>query len=437
MIAMSQAKEGFSRSVHAEHTLRWAWSAALVCFIIAAGTGALLRFAMLYGSPWGLALQNIRHGHSHLMYFGWATPALMALIFASLLRATGRAAGGGANVLLTVTFAASLLAYPAFLLFGYQPVQVGNAQLPLSTMASGLNVLVWYAFIFYYWKTTRGVARYMPLRLWDAALAFLFLSSLGAWGLALSAVAGITSPLVASALTHLFLDLFADGWFLLAVLGLAFLALPAAAASRTAQLGENLLVAGLPLTFLLSVPSSALPPAVRALAGLSAVCAATGLLAMLYALFSALSAAPNTAQRWLWRVSFFFLALKGLAFLVMSMPAGAQWSVGMGLRISYLHWLLLGGITVGLLAAARRNWGVQAVAFWRLLLLSIIILLLSLLPLTRLWPSLLSGRWALEAAAWIALGPVLSAILVLFGSRRSKKKTTVAGVKTTVTPSRS
>lgn len=434
---VSQAKHHFSRSIHFEITLYWAWRLALACFIIAASTGALLRFAMLRGSPWGLALQNLRHAHSHLMYFGWATPALMALILASLPRLTDRPSSDRAKGLLAVTFAAALLAYPAFLLFGYRPLQFSGAQLPLSTMAAGLNVLVWYAFIVYYWRMTRGVARYLPIRLWDASLVFLFLSSLGAWGLAFSALMDIGSPLVASALTHLFLGLFADGWFLLALLGLAFLALPKAAASRASQLGENLLVAGLPLTFLLNLPSGALPSAVRALAGLSAVSAAIGLLAILYALVGAVQAAPDTAQRWLWQVSFFFLALKGLAFLVISTPAGAGWSAGMGLRISYLHWLLLGGITVGLVAAARRHWGIQAVTFWRPLLLSIIILLVSLLPLTRLWPSSLRGRWALEAAAWAALGPVPVAIIVLFNSLRRKKNTTISDLKTTVTAPRS
>ncbi len=434
---MFQIKKRLSPVARPTHTLDWAWDVALVCFIIAASTGALLRFSMLYGAPYGLALHNVRHAHSHLMYFGWATPALMALILAALSQMTGRAPGSRAHPLLAATFAAALLAYPAFLLFGYRPAPVGAIQMPLATMAAGLNIVLWYGFIIYYWRFTRGVARYLPIRLWDAALAFLFLSSLGAWGLAFSAAAGIESPLIASALTHLFLDLFADGWFLLAILGLACFALPDTATRRAARTGENLLVAGLPLTFLLSVSSAALPPTVRALVGLSAVIAAFGLFALLYALLRVLRTTPDVSRRWLWGTAIFFLALKALAFLAMSTPAGAQWTISMGLRISYLHWLLLGGITVGLIAAARRQWGPQVVAFWRLFLLTIIILLVSLLPLTRLWPASLSGRWALEAAAWVALGPVLAAVLVFLQSLLSQKKRAVAGVKTTATPTSS
>jgi len=68
----------------------WIWKAALVCFIIAGATGSLMRFGMLYGYPAGLQFVNVRHAHSHLMYFGWVTPALMALIAANLPRVTGR-----------------------------------------------------------------------------------------------------------------------------------------------------------------------------------------------------------------------------------------------------------------------------------------------------------------------------------------------------------
>lgn len=417
---MTRIRERLSLPAHPVAGLQWTWGAALLCFIIAASTGALLRFSMLYGAPWDLALQNLRHAHSHLMYFGWATPALMALILAGLPQMTGRTPGRRAHTLLAATFAAALLAFPAFLLLGYRPAPVGAAQLPLATMAAGLNILVWYAFIFYYWRFTRGVARYLPIRLWDAALAFLFLSSLGAWGLAFSTVAGIDSPLISSAMTHLFLDLFADGWFLLATLGLACLALPQTASSRAARVGENMLVAGLPLTFLLGVSSAALPLAVRALVGLSAVVAAVGLLALLYALVHTLRATTGSSVRWLWGTAIFFLTLKAFAFLALSTPDGARWSLNMGLRISYLHWLLLGGISVGLIAAARRQWGARAVAFWHLLLFTIIILLVSLLPLTRLWPAPLSGRWALEAAAWVALGPALGASLMFLRSRSPK-----------------
>ena len=57
----------------------------------------------------------------------------------------------------------------------------------------------------------------------------------------------------------------------------------------------------------------------------------------------------------------------------------------------------------------------------RWLVVAILILLLSLLPMTGIWPAAWSGSWALQIAALVSLGPVLVvAVMVLrllFGRR--------------------
>ncbi len=84
------ANRSITSGVTMRHLQRWLW-AALGCFILAGSTGALFRFGMaLGGLPFGLDFGNVRDGHSHLMYFGWVTPALMALIATHLSAATGR-----------------------------------------------------------------------------------------------------------------------------------------------------------------------------------------------------------------------------------------------------------------------------------------------------------------------------------------------------------
>lgn len=55
------------------------WTAAVACFVLAAAAGTLFRFGPLVGLPWGLEAGNLRHAHSHLMFFSWVTPAIMAL----------------------------------------------------------------------------------------------------------------------------------------------------------------------------------------------------------------------------------------------------------------------------------------------------------------------------------------------------------------------
>ena len=68
---------------------------------IAAATGVLLRFGLFMGMPgWALNYAAVRHAHSHLMYFGWVTLGLMALIWHFLPHLTGRPAptpGGDAD----------------------------------------------------------------------------------------------------------------------------------------------------------------------------------------------------------------------------------------------------------------------------------------------------------------------------------------------------
>lgn len=393
--------------------LTWAWKLAVASFVLAAGTGAFLRYAMIRGAPWGLHLQDVRHAHSHFMYFGWATPALMTLILSNLARITGRPVGPGARHTLAAIFLLAFLAYVSFLLSGYRPALIAGRPLPLATIAAGLNIIAWYVFVYCYWRQGRGVPRSLPLRLWDAALAFLVFSSLGAWGLAFSTSLNIESPLVSSAMTHLFLDLFADGWFLLALLGLAFIAMGTPAQHVTTRLGENLLVVGLPLTFFLSVPDSLLPLPVRLLAGLGALLAAAGLFLLLTTLLRTRDRLSEPAQMWLWTISLSFLVLKALALLVVAFPPGADWSLRMGLRVSYLHWLLLGGVSLGLIAAARHRWGASLAPGWRFFLLTVILVILSLVPLSGLFPASWKGLWTFQAATWAATGPVLAALWML------------------------
>ncbi len=400
----------------------WCWRVALLLFVVAAATGSWLRFGMLYGLPEGFYLHNLRHAHSHLMYFGWATPAFMALIAASLPQVSGRPQPRRVRAFLTALFILAALAYVAFLLYGYQPVRLGSASLPLATIGAAFNVLAWYVFIIIYRNSTKGAPRYMALRFWDASLVFMILASCGAWGLAIATVLGVSSAVLSLALTHLFLDLFADGWFLLALLGAAALSMPQAANRRFARSGENLLIAGLPLTFLLSLPAGALPITVRIVAGISALAAAAGLVIVLASFARELNTLTDRAQRWLWGAAFFFLSLKAVAFLIVSLPAGAAWSARMGLRLSYLHWLLLGGVSLGLVAAARARWGSRAVALWQPLIVTIIILIASLVPLSWLWPAGLGGRWTLVFAAWATVGPVVVVVLMLLVTLVGERK---------------
>lgn len=390
------------------------WLAALAAFVLAGSTGAFLRFGILYGMA-GLNYVNVRHAHSHLMYFGWVTPALMALIATQLPRLTGRPNTVWLPRTVFATVILGVVAYVPFLFFGYQPAAVGGVMLPLSVVASALNVVAWYGFAWLYRRQTKGAPGSPAIWFWNAAVAFLLLSTAGVLGLPLLMITGVESPLLSVGLTHFFLDLFSEGWIVLAGFGLLFAAFPAAAGHRWARRSGELLLAGLPVVFLLTMPTTLLPPAVRWVGSVGGLLVAAGTLGLIVALW------PHADRGW--RVPLLFLGLKAITQLGLVLPAVARWAELSRMRVPYLHWLLLGFATLLLFCAAERVWGVRG---RRWMTAAVILLTLTLLPLTGLWPPALAGRWTLHLAAWAALGPVIVAIAVLIRPQASPRVATPA-----------
>lgn len=396
-------------------TYRSHFLAALAVFALAGATGAFLRFGIIYGMA-GLEYANVRHAHSHLMSFGWVTPALMALIGVHLPRLTGRPLSPWHSRVIALTIALGLLAYVPFLLFGYRSAAVGGTELPLAVMAAALNVLAWYAFAWLYRRETRGAPPTRPLALWNAAVAFLLLATAGVIGLPLMVAFNVQDPLWSMIFTHIFLDLFSEGWLVLGGLGLAYVALPAATRHPWARRSGDLLIAGLPVVFLLYLPTHLVPPVARWVGSVGGLLVALGTLGNMAALLAA--ARPETAARagrpglpvGAWVAPLAFLGLKALTQLGLLLPAVARWAEISRMRVPYLHWLLLGFMTLGLLAAAEQVWGI---AGRRWMTAAVVALALSLMPLTGLWPPSLGGMWAVRVAAWAALGPVVVALSVL------------------------
>jgi hypothetical protein len=265
-----------------------------------------------------------------------------------------------------------------------------------------------------YWRASRGVVRKRPLRLWDAALAFMALATLGAWGIALTVILNLQDPLISAALTHLFLDTFSEGWFVLALLGLAYALAPQAAGHPWAARSESLLIMGLPVLFLLTMPVTSLPPFVRLIASLGGLMVGLGLWASVIVLWRHGDKS--------WRLPLAFLALKAATGLAIAIPPLAIWAERSLLRVSYLHWLLLGFVTLGLVVVAQTTWGKALIPLRRWLGLAVILLVLSLIPLTALWPAAWHGLWTRQLAAAAALGPFMVALVMwVQGFRRYRK----------------
>jgi hypothetical protein len=373
------------------------WFTALAVFVLAGLTGAFIRIGLITGFPRGLQYANVRHAHSHLMYFGWVTPALMALIAAGLPAVTDGPASARFRKPIIMAIIGGLLAYLPFLFYGYAPATLGGGRIPLSVLTASFNVLSWYWFVWIYWQETRRVARNYPLQLWDGALVYLVFASLGAWGVAVVTRLEIQDPFWSLAMTHIFLDTFSYGWFILGVLGVAYVSRPQLAGNQMARCSINFVVIGMPVIFLLGMPLHVVPELARWIAALGALLVAIGLFGHIAVL---------------WRVTI---------YRKLNTDSWNRWAVASGVRVLYLHWLLLGFVTLGLVTGALEKWGREAVAGWRWMAASILILILSLIPLTTVWPAAQRGDWVRYFAAVAALGPAIAAIIMIIQSPRTGK----------------
>lgn len=386
---------------------RWIWVGALILFIVAGGTGVLFRFGVAYGWTGGLRLENIRHAHSHLMYFGWGTPLLMGILWQSLPESATAPYRRLFRWAVGCTFGAALLAYPPFLLFGYSLVPIGTAELPVAAIAAGLNIFCWYGFTGLYVRATANLSRTAPLRIWDLAVGFLVLSTLGAWGLPLAASLGLDTPLGTTALIHFFLDLFSEGWFVLGAGGVAWSRVRTDKESRLPW-PVYLASAGVPLTFLFALPPERLAWWAKLLGRSGGTAVGVGTAWIALKLWRS-----GRAVSWIWAMPIALLLFKALAGLGGSLFPGLWLGTWHGLRILYLHLTLLGFFSTVLVAGSWDTWGRLRPAAVASFYGSTGLVLVSLVPLTSLISSG-SGPYAL--AAWVATLPVLTAAWLLADS---------------------
>lgn len=393
-----------------------AFRAALVCFGIAALAGVAFRVLQAAGGPEWLELANLRHAHSHLMYFGWATAGVVALVGVHL-RERGLTPGGGAFRLSAwAAVGAGVVSFPPFLLDGYEPTMIAGAAVPLSVLASAFGGLVWLAVAAAYAHRTWRAPRDHVLCLLDAAVVFLVAASLAAAARGAMTGAGAVAEAVA---IQAFLGWFADGWLVLAVLALASARLTGPTPRRGGRWGRRLAVVGLPLSPLLLLPPDWLAAGLRALAGASGLALAAGLLA----LTGPLLAAAMRERAWWWLLPLGAIAVRAAVEAALVSPTVGSWGQQAGLRIVLLHVVLVTGVSAALWSAAATAWPARRLgersAAWQA---SLAAMVASLVPLSGLWPGAGSGVWALWVAALAGTAPAVLALGGAAGPGRSARR---------------
>lgn len=396
----------------------WQW--AMLCFVIAGITGFLYRLGFLIPFPFELNLDSIRHAHSHLMFFGWAALLPMYLIKQDL--APGYHAALGAKLMkisLWFSLIFGLISYPVFFLWGYHPITIGSSTIPLAAIISGMVMIGWYIFMVGYLITRYRKREFVPNVWFEGALIMLFVSSLGAWGVGFVEIIGIGGPLFGKALTHFFLATFVEGWVVLALMGLIAKALKMS--EEDLMLSPAVLVGliaiGAPLTFPYGISESMLSLNLSVTARMGGVLVAEGVLLFVY---SVISSRKGTLGIWIWPL--LFLGLKGVMQLIAAVSPAGLWLSEYGIRILYLHVLLLGAFTTGVTVYMMEGLNVARGYFYAVLG-SVSTVIVSLLLMTSFWPAMLTGVWIYTALAIAALFPIISMCIFWWKMNKAVMKT--------------
>jgi hypothetical protein len=399
---------------------RWLLHASIASFVLAGLTGFLFRMGILGWVPGELSLGNIRHAHSHLMFFGWAVPLPLYMIMQKIVDKTdGKAKGiSGMRYAIAAVLVFGLLAYPFFLFYGYRPVAIGSASLPLSVIFSGLVMLCWYVFIAGYWKSRAALKGENSLSWFDGALVLLVVSSLGAWGVAVVQELAPEANLLMKSMTHFFLAAFSEGWVVLVLCGILISELEIQKQNSwiSPQLALAAIAIGAPLTFPYGISESLLTPMLLGTARFGGGLAAIGLLLVMIMIFKS---GQWRHPVWLWPIA--LLTLKGVMQLSASVVSSSFWLSDPGLRLLYLHILLLGGLTLLAFSWLNNRTPVSKIFFY-LVGVSIMVTLVTLLMYTGAWPRSLSGAWIGDALALGAILPILAVCVYWMMLIQSQRK---------------
>lgn len=385
---------------------RYQWQIIFFCFVLAAATGVLYRLGMIIPLSGDLSLQNIRHAHSHLMFFGWAAALplyIMVARFKSLVGGHGEGIGLMSNSVWGMLLF-GLLSYPFFLFYGYHPVPFGESALPLSVILSGLVMVSWYVFIGGYLSVRKRLDKDERNVWFEAALVMLFVCSLGAWGVAVAQALNVTNPLVGKALTHFFLACFSEGWVVLVIVALLddVLELSADDYPFTRATLAAIVVLSVPLTFPYGISETLLTPVMLGTARIGGVILGTVLCVIGYSILNS-----GKAEKSIFIWPLVLLLLKAVMQLIASVIPSGFWLSDFTLHILYLHVLLLGAFTLAGIGYLHRSKNLGRRSYSGIVI-SIVIVLVSLLLLTRLWPLAWGGMWVYYVVAGAAVLPVIT-----------------------------
>lgn len=322
--------------------------ASLFSLFIVAFLGCMMRYKIAYSLPW-LPQKNVLNAHSHFAFAGWLTQVLMVLMVQYLWRRQNTISLKKYNILL---WANMLSAYGMVLSFPWEGYGL------VSIIFSTLSVLVSYVFAVVYWRDLNRLPDKSVTHNWfKAAVLFNALSSVGVFALTFMMAGHIQHEHWYLSAIYFYLHFQYNGWFFFACTGLLY-SRNEGTGSTTRYIFWLFALACVP-AYMLSILWAHLPPGAYSLTALAALMQLVGWAALVSQVHKKrivlLEDATKTA-----RILFIFAAIAGTAKFLLQTgslhPGLAKLAFGFRpIVIGYLHLVLLGLITIFILAYLKRT----------------------------------------------------------------------------------
>lgn len=318
---------------------------SLFYLVVVALIGSYLR--LMFVTPVQFPIfENLLHAHSHFAILGWLYNALyIAIVY---LYVKEQAKQKKYNILFWLTQISIGGMLVSFTIQGYATYSIAF---------STLHILCSYVFIYFVLKDISSIKNEtVSLKFIYGGFFFLFLSSLGPWGLVAVVFTGLPDPDVYKQIIYFYLHFQYNGWFIFALIGLWL------RYYETQGIVFNEVISGKAFhilfysnlgAYVLSLLGFSLPGYVYAMGIIAAFAQLIGARYLYILLFTdevkAFGSIGGTGQL-LFRLSFFALFLKYLFQLISAVPQiGYPAFVIRDITIGYIHLVMIGVMTLGVL----------------------------------------------------------------------------------------
>lgn len=331
--------------------------AALVWIFVAAVMGVYLRWQAWGKPPIEFAYRFLTHGHSHVMFLGWAFNALLAGLIRAFLPRVISMVYYQIMLILQVAIAGMAVSFP---LQGYKIISIALSSLHLFFAA-------W--LILRLWSDSRAQGPALAAFRW--AVVFLFLSALGPFALAYVSAQGEEGTVWYQLAVYFYLHFQYNGWMIMALLALLLEKMPLKGEANTQAV--HLIATGALLGYALSALWTEPPWIVYVIAVVGAVLQIMGTLRLGGGWYRSYNWRSVWKRRWAYRFAGMALMAFGLKLLLQLsaiIPSVGEFLfLHRNLLIAYFHLVFIGVVTMLLFAIfLERMWIPQdktlSIAWW-------------------------------------------------------------------------